>query len=659
MNAHFRGIDTPADKTCLWLFENGDFSRWLTGESRDQHHGLVMLKGKPGVGKSVLMKEAFRRTSAGRLPESLSPSCVAAYFFDAKASAVARSTVGLFRSLLYQLLPAHPEYFKVFCKKWAEKLAECDNSDDPEDFPLDTGQLIEAFREMLCQPLAKRTLIFVDGLNECEPASMRTIAYILRDMTHATHALNVQLDVCMSSRHFPAISLPSCPEIVAEQHNQPDIAWYVRQKLEHSVVDGTSRPRYLMQTIVKKCGGVFLWVVLVVEDVLRKWDNGMRVGGLVNHTSKIPKLLDDLFTQIMSSMGPEESEFAMKLLQWVILTRSPLRIREWHHIMAFIRNPTPLSLQDWRLSDDFTEDDEQLEKQIRSVSGGLVEVRFSVDDETDETLESVSIRAGAGSLSLGTGETRVVQVIHEPIRDFFVRDPGFERDGHLLIMSTCLDYLDITELDLLVQARVEAGRRHQPNHVDEDGATVESVESKKQESGISSSSEFERFIAASAPAPVTNIAQWLDAVDVNTGLVIQSELPQNAPELSTALGDYPALLSYATCMFFTHARLAEECGADASGVIERLSKPAVWDRWVVLSEEVSLGTTLKDYVVHHGLDSWAGKLADDGDINVRAGGGGVSKARIRRHISVESFSSASSHSHNAELSWRIQSSKDA
>ncbi|KAL2111643.1 hypothetical protein VUR80DRAFT_9654 [Thermomyces stellatus] len=198
----------------------------------------------------------------------------------------------------------------------------------------------------------------------------------------------------------------------------------------------SSAPHFSWTTTTEgTLGPVFLWAVLVVDDV-RLLDEGRKIEYVHKHLVGLPKKLHDLYADILDPLTEEENELAMQLFYWAILTTKPLRLRGWRHIMPFIKRPVLLSLRKWRLSDELTEDDEQPIKQIRYVSRGLVEVRFRVDETADDALECTSTRAQAGSLSLGTGETRVVQVIHESVREFFPRGArtgsslSFARTGH-------------------------------------------------------------------------------------------------------------------------------------------------------------------------------------------------------------------------------------
>ena len=102
-----RNIKAPATQTCTWLFEESMYKAWLTGESRKEYNGLPQPKGEPGAGKSVLMKEAYRRALQDR---HTSGNLVGGFFFNGKGTGLERSNEGALRSLLYQLIPQDRPY---------------------------------------------------------------------------------------------------------------------------------------------------------------------------------------------------------------------------------------------------------------------------------------------------------------------------------------------------------------------------------------------------------------------------------------------------------------------------------------------------------------------------------------------------------------------
>jgi hypothetical protein len=250
-----------------------------------------------------------------------------------------------------------------------------------------------------------------------------------------------------------------------EQHNSHDISTHLKQRIEIGIGIQDAQWQSLEEKIREMSDGMFLWVDLVVDDLLRSWDEGRSLEYLTKRVENTPQALETLFSEMLSHFTPERKNIAVKLFQWATLSTKPLRLDEWHHIMGFIRYPTPKSLAEWRASDCFTATDEQLVKQINTLSLGLVEVTGAIEVPPHDSGSDISsVGVDAGSLTLEYGGTRIVQVIHESVRDFFLRGNGFSvldssllthpiGTGHLSIMATCLDYVNIGELDALVAAR--------------------------------------------------------------------------------------------------------------------------------------------------------------------------------------------------------------
>lgn len=54
-------IGKAHEDTCQWLFERDEYKAWRDPDKRSIHHGFFWIKGKPGTGKSTLMKCAYNR----------------------------------------------------------------------------------------------------------------------------------------------------------------------------------------------------------------------------------------------------------------------------------------------------------------------------------------------------------------------------------------------------------------------------------------------------------------------------------------------------------------------------------------------------------------------------------------------------------------------
>jgi len=593
MYRHRQTIKPPARNTCLWLFDNDIYQNWITGTNREFSNGFLRLKGKPGSGKSVLMKEAYRK--ALQMTRSQGHPFLAAFFFNTKGSEMERSRAGCLRSLLHQLLPQDREYLS--------KLVEASKTAANTSTPDWTVQELEAtlrsfiFRRKECRDL----FIFVDGVDECDDSGMHILSLFWRVFTMETHHQGINLNVLISCRNANATHFENCPDISVDIYNKADISTYVESRFRLGIA--TEDPAWfrLREAVLEKCSGVFLWVVLVVDGLIEKWEQGEGVRALLGHLDELPQELDDLFSRLFISLTPDMKDHTWRLFSWAALSTRPLRLHEWHHVLAFIRDPAPTSLQEWQNSEHFTGNDGQLERKIRQLSRGLLEVAGGEAEPFFDTAEDIaSARAGAGSFELGYGETRVVQLIHGSVRPFFL-----DKLSPPVTMETCLAYLHIAELDVLVSARRRAAEKRRGKLNPEFGSALKHTRARIEASRDTKLSrealEKGGGIGDTGTFTELDVREWIQSVagavalasdndgdgndDVN--LASFSGQPSHAsPSVrSQVLEAYPALLSYAVDEFFSHARAARQLGVDLKHIFTRLGDQPTWDRWLALSED--------------------------------------------------------------------------
>ena len=78
IDSRLLNIKKAHDRTCNWLYERLEYEQWLDRDLTDNHHGLLWIKGKPGAGKSTIMKHALLKTR--RL---LGSAVIISFFFNA------------------------------------------------------------------------------------------------------------------------------------------------------------------------------------------------------------------------------------------------------------------------------------------------------------------------------------------------------------------------------------------------------------------------------------------------------------------------------------------------------------------------------------------------------------------------------------------------
>ena len=90
-------------KTCKWLLTKPEYIDWLDTTKLGEHHGFLWIKGKPGTGKSTLMKFALAHAR-----RSMKDRTIISFFFNARGEDLEKSTIGAYRSLLLQLFEQLP-----------------------------------------------------------------------------------------------------------------------------------------------------------------------------------------------------------------------------------------------------------------------------------------------------------------------------------------------------------------------------------------------------------------------------------------------------------------------------------------------------------------------------------------------------------------------
>jgi type II secretory ATPase GspE/PulE/Tfp pilus assembly ATPase PilB-like protein len=73
MDARLLNITNALPQTCRWFFKEKEFDMWITRNGIEDNHGFLWIKGKPGSGKSTIMKVAVKTVKENILEISSSP----------------------------------------------------------------------------------------------------------------------------------------------------------------------------------------------------------------------------------------------------------------------------------------------------------------------------------------------------------------------------------------------------------------------------------------------------------------------------------------------------------------------------------------------------------------------------------------------------------
>jgi ankyrin repeat protein/nucleoside phosphorylase len=381
LDARHATIKIAHTATCEWLLSKSEYMDWQDEDKLLEHHGFLWIKGKPGAGKSTIMKYAYTNAK-----KDAGGSIAISYFFNARGEHLEKSTRGMYRSLLFQLLKEIPRLQAVLDKKEAAKL----QNTSPNLWTSETLQSL--FRQALGSLEGQRLTCFVDALDECDTKDdqVREMVHFFEELGHWAVEEKIRLLVCFSSRHYPHITIDKGVELTLEvqQGHSEDITRYVASRLK---VGRSKRVEQIKIDVQEKSQGIFLWVVLVVPMLQEAYDDG-KVHALSQCLKAVPKDLDELFHGILGR-DARNMENLVLCLRWILYAERPLSPEELYFAMLSASETGPVTVWD---PEDVTPED--IRRFILSSSKGLAEPTRS--------------------------KTPTIQFIHESVRDFLLKQTG-------------------------------------------------------------------------------------------------------------------------------------------------------------------------------------------------------------------------------------------
>ncbi|KAH8746958.1 hypothetical protein F5882DRAFT_237087, partial [Hyaloscypha sp. PMI_1271] len=362
------GIEKPLEETCKWLFGQPHYLTWMRRERLGEHKGILWIKGKPGSGKSTLMKHIMHVLKDG----NVSPAIVS-FFFDARATQLENTALGFYRSMLHQALEQTIRWPVEAVKMFADKFKW---TTSPVWHQQEFRKALEI--ALLSFGRAQHSCyILIDALDECQDTdqtpgteSWQEIVTFLNRVSQLAVKEGTNLNICVSRRHFPNIRAQPL-EITTESFNSKDIERYIEKNLSPSFKKNSEVHREL----IDRAGGVFLWVLLTIIELNRAAVDGATVSEILEIIrSEIPQSLSDTFKHSLSKIPARNRKQTRLLLQWVLFAMKPLSARELQYAVTFEAKRD--SQKDSESAPNFVELS-QIENRVRMLSGGLVESRVT------------------------------------------------------------------------------------------------------------------------------------------------------------------------------------------------------------------------------------------------------------------------------------------
>lgn len=302
------------------LSSSGNFIQWLKNGD-----GFFWVSGKPGSGKSTLMKYATNHPTTHALLSSWAypkPAVVACHYFWSAGTSMQKSHQGLLQTLLYDIFRQLPDLIEYACvERWAKSLEEL--SHESWELP-ELRRVLKRIADR--KDLAAKFCFFIDGLDEYEGDHL-DFCRALQELSNSPH-----VKLCVSSRPWnvfeDSFGRDEACKLYVHDLTRSDIRSYAESRLqEHprweEVNVEVEDAQWLVKEITERADGVFLWVFLVTRELrngLTEWDS---FSDMRRRLDSIPRDLEDFFKQILDSVEPFHHEKMATTLQISLAAMQP------------------------------------------------------------------------------------------------------------------------------------------------------------------------------------------------------------------------------------------------------------------------------------------------------------------------------------------------
>lgn len=427
-NYRFATIEPAFRHTCQWFLTTPEYIRWRDWKLREAHHGIFWLKGKPGAGKSTIIKYALDHANATHTGERN-----ISFAFNARGERLEKCTEGMYRSLLSQVARSVPSLVESVHTKAVEEYATA-------GWPLEL--LRSLFREAALSLASNARLnCYIDALDEGENEDQaREMVRFFEELAETAVSNNIGLSIYFASRHYPNITIRRSETLILDDcgGHHADIVSYVQNKLR-------CRPPSLKEDlaagIIERSSGIFLWAVLVVRILNAESDRGNQ-HRLRESLQATPKGLDELFSDII---GKDDTDGRLlPTLLWVLFAKQPMSSLELYLAVVHSANADSSGSV---ICDQATVDEETIKNFITSSSRGLLQVVASKCsshyprwyEDFEESRKS---------------QDSAVQFIHESAREYLLDkgllrlDPNLTEDivgiSNQRLARWCQSYVELT-----------------------------------------------------------------------------------------------------------------------------------------------------------------------------------------------------------------------
>jgi hypothetical protein len=318
-----------------WVLRNAKYVSFLESTKPD----LLWLIAPAGCGKTTLASHIIQNIQVNQASQaSASPfhalkPVVLSFFFHKSNMAAEGVATGAFRTMIWQLARQAPETLQILLERY-EILSSRGN------FDWSCENLLGIIGDMIEQILPlSRLYIVLDALDECEPESREVLMDWLKERLDDSEASQTSrltkalLKVVVTSRpdgsifdslsHFSTVEM-TISDTVSDMHNliTTRIGDFARRRdLDKHVSES------IIQFLEENAHGMFLWVVLVIQELERR-NERLTDEVIKAKLSSIPLKLIPTYETLLLQPSPARRNDMWRILRWLLFGKRGLTLAE-------------------------------------------------------------------------------------------------------------------------------------------------------------------------------------------------------------------------------------------------------------------------------------------------------------------------------------------
>ena len=306
--------------TCQWILLRQDYLKWVDQTPNTQSPETFWLVGFPATGKSTLASVVIDHL------QFLGKSCQ--HHFFSSTHQAKRTAAYCLRSIARQLALVNQD-FRERLFKLHDETGLTFNSQD-QNFKVIWENIFEEI--IFKMRFAKGLFWVLDAVDELD--SQQLLIPHLMKIQSAT-----PINVFLTSR---PIKMPTalatysssiCTCFLSQDNTSSDIRIYVDRAVREALPDNEQIQGDIIDQILTKASGSFLWVKLAIEMLQENWHTEDDIQKVL---TEVPKGMESLYSQMLNTISTQPLRQRLKatrILTWAACSWRPLSIAELNVVL--------------------------------------------------------------------------------------------------------------------------------------------------------------------------------------------------------------------------------------------------------------------------------------------------------------------------------------